>query len=109
MRVNGKLLFAYCGKCALKREQGVCTHPDTERDLEGTWTTIELEEALKNGYVIMETYEVSIIQLKTHVLNPSQGASLRSLGSNENGQGWKDSGNRNIHSLHEQVSRTQDR
>ncbi|CAB3977958.1 DNA polymerase [Paramuricea clavata] len=37
---------------------GVCTHDEEERVLYGTWTSIEIQEALKHGYRVKEVYEV---------------------------------------------------
>lgn len=55
--LNGKLLFPLCGACALEKLQR-CDHSDEERALEGTWVSLELNEALKRGYRIIRIYEI---------------------------------------------------
>ena len=58
LRINGKLKFVYCHTCGAEGEQGLCTHDDDDRDLEGTWATVELELALRHGYTIVECFQV---------------------------------------------------
>ncbi|XP_055339070.1 uncharacterized protein LOC129588731 [Paramacrobiotus metropolitanus] len=54
-----KLIFTLCRTCAEEKNQQVCTHEDPEqRALTGTWCTLELQEAVKNGYELMEIHEV---------------------------------------------------
>jgi hypothetical protein len=54
---NGKLMFPLCAACAdLKQEK--CKHLPHERELEGTWVSLELNEALKRGYTLTHVYEV---------------------------------------------------
>ena len=53
-----KLIFTLCKKCAETRNQNKCDHSDNERSFIGTWTTDELNESLKKGYKVLETYEV---------------------------------------------------
>jgi len=57
-RVNKKLLFPLCMKCAEQKLQSSCPHNDSERQMVGTWTTVELNYALKRGYKIKEIIEV---------------------------------------------------
>ena len=52
-----KLTFPLCRTCA-DTLCGTCTHSEGERVLTGTWTSIEIQEALKHGYVIKEVYEI---------------------------------------------------
>ena len=54
----GKLLFPLCRTCADEKNNLSCAHNDCDRNLIGTWTTIELEEAVKRGYEISEVIEV---------------------------------------------------
>ena len=56
-RINGKLVFTLCFACA-KHMNETCTHQDKDRILEGTWITLEVQEALKQGYKIIEIFEV---------------------------------------------------
>ena len=53
-----KLIFTLCKSCAETRSQNKCDHSDKERSFIGTWTTDEVNEALKKGYKVLETYEV---------------------------------------------------
>ena len=46
-----------CKECYNNRNQD-CNHTDKERAFIGFWTTIELDEAIKEGYIIEELYEV---------------------------------------------------
>ena len=56
-RINGKLLFALCKTCAFNRLDE-CNHSDEDKALEGTWCTLELNEAVNQGYKITKIYEV---------------------------------------------------
>ena len=53
-----KLIFTLCKRCAETRNQNKCDHSDNERSFIGTWTTDEVNEAIKKGYKVLETYEV---------------------------------------------------
>ena len=53
-----KLIFTLCKRCAETRNQNKCKHSDNERSFIGTWTTDEVNEAIKKGYKVLETYEV---------------------------------------------------
>jgi hypothetical protein len=56
-KINNKLIFTLCKKCAEEQIE-TCTHNDKERELEGTWVSLEIEEAIKMGYKVSEIYEV---------------------------------------------------
>ena len=53
-----KLLFPLCRTCAEQSNQERCTHSDDERALEGTWVTLEVQEAQKLNYKIEKIEEV---------------------------------------------------
>lgn len=55
--VDGKLLFPACRTCA-ENATLVCNHSRSERALIGTYTTVEIGEALSMGYELMEVYQV---------------------------------------------------
>ena len=64
-RAHGKLLFPLCRSCVeaelakpLLERSHDCPHADRDRALTGTWTTIELEEALAQGYDILKVHEI---------------------------------------------------
>ncbi|KAJ8019801.1 putative DNA polymerase [Holothuria leucospilota] len=57
-RINGKLLFPLCAKCAAEENQATCRHSDAERALEGTWVSVELHKALQTGYTLLKIFEV---------------------------------------------------
>ena len=64
-RAQGKLLFPLCRSCVeaelakpLLERSHDCPHADRDRALTGTWTTIELEEALAQGYDIVKVHEI---------------------------------------------------
>ena len=44
--------------CAETRNQNECKHTDDERSFIGTWTTDEVNKAIKKGYKVIRTYEV---------------------------------------------------
>ena len=52
-----KLVFPLCLKCAENRQQR-CDHTTEERQFTGTWTTVEVNKAIENGYKIVKIYEV---------------------------------------------------
>ena len=54
---NGKMLFPLCRTCA-EDCLSSCNHTDEERGLVGTWVSVELFQAMNDGYEIMEVYEV---------------------------------------------------
>ena len=58
MRVGGKLLFPLCSKCAHNSSQTPCNCTDVERDLVGTWTSIDIKDALCVGYMVIKIFEV---------------------------------------------------
>ncbi|XP_072043050.1 uncharacterized protein [Amphiura filiformis] len=51
-RCHGKLMFALCGTCMEEKRQAYCRHSDKARTIRGTWVTLEVEKAVKMGYVI---------------------------------------------------------
>ena len=53
-----KLIFTLCKTCAETSNQSEYKHSDNERSLIGTWTTDEVNEAIKKGYKVSEVYEV---------------------------------------------------
>lgn len=57
-RINGKLVFALCSKCAAEENQAPCTHNNEERALTGTWVTLEVNKAIEMGYQVEQIYEV---------------------------------------------------
>ena len=56
-RINGKLLFTLCSTCGANKCRE-CTHSDEEKCLDGTWVTLEIQQAIKQGYKILKIYEV---------------------------------------------------
>jgi hypothetical protein len=54
VKVDKKLLFCLCQKCAITKDR-VCRCSDEERAITVTLTIIEIEEAVKHGYIILET------------------------------------------------------
>ncbi|XP_071509045.1 uncharacterized protein [Diadema antillarum] len=59
VKVNGKLMFPLCYKCAENRQQTLnCTHSAQERMLRSTWVTLELFKAIEKGYTILEIESV---------------------------------------------------
>ena len=76
-RYDSKLLFPLCKTCAqqqikqqptINKRSEKCPHSSEERSLTGTWTTLELEKAIENGYVIAYIYEVWHFQQRSKEL-----------------------------------------
>ena len=57
LTINCKLSFPLFYTCARDKTKE-CTHHIEGRVLKGTWTTVELKEALKQGYKIIDIIEV---------------------------------------------------
>jgi len=65
VRIDGKLLFPLCEKCAKEQlrkplldRTWECPHDDVDREMLGTWCTPELQEAVHQGYEIVRILEV---------------------------------------------------
>lgn len=65
VRINGKVTFRLCGKCAEDQQsfprhepQNTCPHSDEDRMIRGVWCTPELEKAVEMGYKILKIHEV---------------------------------------------------
>ena len=58
IRINGKLMFPLCYKCAEKEHQGACECSMSDRAFTGTYCTPEVEVALNMGYIMVEVFEV---------------------------------------------------
>lgn len=57
-KVDNKLVFHLCPKCAATKQQSECKHSRSERMMRGTWATPELLVALEQGYKIIKIYKV---------------------------------------------------
>lgn len=64
VRLNGKLLFPLCSKCAATMQQSECEHDDIERSILGTWVTEEVKLAISKGYKILEVSYVFVNSIK---------------------------------------------
>ena len=58
IRSNNKLMFGLCKKCIDFSVKTNCNHSVEERSWIGSYTTVEINEAIKKGYTILEIYEV---------------------------------------------------
>ena len=47
MKFKNKLFFPLCKKCITEKNQNDCSHSDEERQLIGTWTSMEIQAANK--------------------------------------------------------------
>lgn len=72
-RVNGKLTFALCRKCAEEQNQQPCQCDIESRSMVGTWCTPELLKAKDHGYQFLKVYE---IYLWDEVSDPSKGGDV---------------------------------
>ena len=57
-RINKKLMFVLCRKCAETENQSICNHSVGDRYLSGTWVSVELQKAVQIGYTLLKVYEV---------------------------------------------------
>ena len=57
VKLNKKLVFPLCATCARVENQNVCNHIDEERQLIGTWVTVELKKAISKGYTLIKMHE----------------------------------------------------
>ena len=59
-KINGKLLFSLCRTCSMSDEiqRHPCLHMEEERAWIDVYTSIDLESALRCGYVVLKYYEV---------------------------------------------------
>lgn len=55
---NKKMMFPLCLKCCTNNDVTLCNHSIDERCLIGTWTMVEICEAIKLGYKIIEVYQL---------------------------------------------------
>lgn len=58
LKINNKLTFPLCTACAAVQNTESCDHTDEERTLCGTWTTMEIQKAVKCNYEIKTILEV---------------------------------------------------
>ena len=58
VRINGKLMFPLCYKCAQEENPGECKCSDKQRAFTYTYCTPEIEVAVNMGYLIQEIFEV---------------------------------------------------
>ena len=70
LRVDSKLMFPLCARCAQERNQETCHHTDEERGWIGTYCVCELLEAEKHGYTFPKIYELYSWD-KTSTYSPS--------------------------------------
>lgn len=59
-RMNGKLMFPLCRRCAETMNQRICEHTREERSLTGTWVTEEIKVAVEKGYKIIKVRKNSL-------------------------------------------------
>ena len=50
-------MFVSCKLCAVGKRK-VCDHDDDEKCLTEVWMSVELQKAIKKGYVVKEVYEI---------------------------------------------------
>lgn len=87
-RNESKLLFPLCKTCAqhFQERSTQCNHPTEERALIGTWTTIQLEQAVKKGYIITYIYEVR--HFKEQINQPFQPYIKTFMKIKQEASGW---------------------
>lgn len=65
VRSGGKLTFPLCKACVTEEQShpllhhsSGCAHTDAQRTLRGTWCTPELQEAIRQGYRLLQIHDV---------------------------------------------------
>jgi len=58
VKIEDRLLFPLCKRCAETMSQGSCTHSDLERQLTGTWVSTEVQWAISRGYKMVQVFEI---------------------------------------------------
>lgn len=67
-KFNEKLMFALCRTCAQECDHTkTCDHGNAARSLVSTWTSVELNRALKRGYVLEKVYECVVFHSSTTI------------------------------------------
>ena len=66
LRINYKLIFTLCEKC-IQLYQKICNHTDADRNLTGSWVTLEVHAALKEAYRILKFTKFSFIQNRINI------------------------------------------
>ena len=61
-------MFPLCITCAKSKQQEKCQHSDDKREFIGTWTTDEVNKAIKKGYTVVNIYEVWHFKKSSHDL-----------------------------------------
>ena len=83
-KINNKLMFVLCRKCAEDGNQQPCHHDDDDRSLYGTWVSLELNEAIKKGYRVISIDSVWHFPRKTQYSKEAGIKSLENYGVIEN-------------------------
>ena len=56
--VEKKLVFPVCVQCSKEQPDTECNHSNLERSWIGTYVSVELFEAIRNGYTVLELFEI---------------------------------------------------
>ena len=56
--IRKKQMYPLCFTCALTENNGLCHCSDRDRIIRGKWTSEEIKEALRQGYGIVEVYQM---------------------------------------------------
>ena len=72
---TGKLMFSLCKTCMEESNQNKCLHNNDKREWVGTYTTVELQEALKHEYTIVMIYDIWDMTLQMELMGFSQSIS----------------------------------
>ena len=58
MKISDKLMFGLCRTCMEEENQLDCTHDDEDRMLAGTFVSIEVKQAILQGFKLGHVYEI---------------------------------------------------
>ncbi len=64
VKISNKLMFPLCHECAINENQENCDHSQEQRSIVGTWVVDEVKAAIKQGYEILEFFEMVEYQIK---------------------------------------------
>ena len=57
---DNKLFYPLCSACLLHRRPQFCRHSAEKRALTDVWTLVEVAEAVRMGYSLLDTYEMLV-------------------------------------------------
>ena len=76
INIRKKQMYPLCYTCAFKEKIGFCICSDEDRMIRGKWTSEEIKEALRQGYELVEVYQMVHYQERNQEMFPQYIKSL---------------------------------